>query len=112
MWGAGLPSISLISRAAARGFLPFSRPMSPLPLPRARLADCVRLPRLVAKIRGLAQGALPAEYVARFCDHDSVDEHFLRYFEISKDEMVNAVSRLGSEDAIAQWFRARPGLDA
>jgi Domain of unknown function (DUF5069) len=86
------------------------RPMIPLPLPRVRLADCVWLPRLIAKIRGLERGALPAEYVARFCDHDSVDEHFLRYFEISKDEMVEAVTRLGSDEAIAHWFRARPGL--
>jgi hypothetical protein len=85
--------------------------MIALPLPRAQLADCVWLPRMAAKIRGIARGALPAEYVARFCDRDSVDEHFLRFFGISKEEMIDAVNRLDSDDGIARWFRARPGMD-
>jgi hypothetical protein len=73
--------------------------MIALPLPRARLADCVWLPRLVTKIRGIARGALPA------------DAHFLRFFGISKEEMIDAVYRLDSDDAIARWFRAQPGMD-
>lgn len=85
--------------------------MLTLPLPRARLADCVWLPRLVAKIRGAAQGTLPAAYAVRFCDHDSVDEYFLRFFGLSKDEMMDAVHRGQSDEEIAQWFRARPGVD-
>jgi hypothetical protein len=85
--------------------------MMSLPLPRARLANCVWLPRLVAKVRGIARNTLPTEYVARLCDHDSVDEHFLRFFEISKDDLMAAVHRFESDDAIAHWFRALPAMD-
>ncbi len=85
--------------------------MFSLPSPRDRLGGCVWLPRIVAKIRGLAQGTLPAEYAARFCDRDSVDEHFLQFFRIDREEMMEAASRLETADAISQWFYARPGVD-
>jgi len=85
--------------------------MRTLPSPRDRLAGCVWLPRMVAKIRGLAQGALPAEYAARFCDRDSVDEHFLHFFGIARDEMMESVNRVGTDDAIARWFCTRPDVD-
>jgi hypothetical protein len=62
----------------------------------------------VAKIRCIAQRTLPIEYAARFCDRDSVDEHFLRFFELAKDDLIAAVNRFESDDAIARWFRALP----
>ena len=85
--------------------------MFALPSPRDRLGGCVWLPRMLAKIRGLAQGTLPAEYAARFCDRDSVDEHFLQFFRIDREEMMEAASHLGTVDTISQWFFARPGVD-
>jgi hypothetical protein len=85
--------------------------MNVLPPPRSKLAGCVWLPRLVAKIRGIAQGTLPTEYLARFCDRDSVDDHFLRFFEVTKDDLTAAVNRFESDDAIAHWFRARPDFE-
>lgn len=87
--------------------------MEPLPLPRARLADCVWLPRIIAKIRAIVSGELPPEYVARFCDRDSVDEHFLSFFGLAKEEMITAVQHSRNDDgAVAAWFCARPGIDA
>ena len=65
----------------------------------------------MAKVRGIADGTLPPEYAARFCDHDSVDEHFLEFFNLKKDDFAAAVHRLGSDEAIALWFGACPGVN-
>lgn len=86
--------------------------MNPLPSPRAELAGCFWLPRFVAKARQWRDGELSAEYAARFCDHDSVDDHFLRFFELPKTELVDAAMRLHVDADLAAWFCARPGIDA
>jgi hypothetical protein len=86
--------------------------MSALPPPRAELAGCVWLPRFLAKARQLHDGELGSEYAARFCDRDSVDEHFLRFFGLPQDEMIAAAVRLRADKAFAAWFRSRPGIDA
>ena len=87
--------------------------MTPLPLPRDRLAGCVWLPRIAGKIRAMAAGELPPEYAARFCDRDSIDEHFLNFFAMEKAELMAAVERTGNDDAALKgWFVTRPGVDA
>lgn len=86
--------------------------MSALPLPRAELAGCVWLPRFLAKARRLHDGELGSEYTARFCDRDSVDAHFLQFFGLPKDELVEAAIRLRADADFAAWFLASPGIDA
>lgn len=86
--------------------------MNPLPSPRAELAGCCWLPRFVAKARQWQDGKLSAEYAARFCDHDSVDDHFLRFFEWSGAGLVDAAIRLRVDAELAAWFCAQPGIDA
>ncbi len=83
-----------------------------LPAPRAELGGCVWLPRLVAKARQFQTGQLGAEYAARFCDADSVDDYFLRFFTLAKDDLLDAVGRPSDDAALAAWFRALPGVDA
>lgn len=86
--------------------------MSTLPPPRAALAGCVWLPRFLAKAQRQHDGELGSEYAPRFCDRDSVDEHFLRFFGIPQDELVAAAIRLRADEDLAAWFCARPGIDA
>jgi hypothetical protein len=77
-----------------------------IPAPRERLADCVWLPRIIAKARLLRVGKLPPEYVARFGAPSSVDEVFLSYFGITKEEIVVVSSR--TDDEVAAWFSRLP----
>ena len=86
--------------------------MNSLPPPRAKLADCVWLPRIVAKARALHAGELPVDYVDRFCNPVAVDGHFLQFFGLSKDDLLSAAERFRSDEEIARWFRARPDADA
>jgi hypothetical protein len=44
-----------------------------LPSPEALVADCVFLPRIIAKARALKAGLLPEEYAVRFGAADTVD---------------------------------------
>ena len=73
-----------------------------LPKPTERLADCVWLPRIVAKARLLAKSALPEEYESRFCHPSGVDGEFLRFFKLTKEEVVLHFEKSNQE--IADWF--------
>lgn len=77
-----------------------------LPRPTDRLAGCVWLPRIIAKARLLAAGALPDDYVKRFCHASGVDGQFLRFFKLTKEDIV-AQSRFG-DDEVATWFLSSP----
>ncbi|MBS0657017.1 MAG: DUF5069 domain-containing protein [Verrucomicrobia bacterium] len=82
-----------------------------LPPPRARLADCSWLPRIAAKVREIRAGALPPEYLARFCAPDSVDHYFLQHFGLTKEAVIEAVSGCENEAEVAEWFTRLPGVD-
>lgn len=84
--------------------------MTHLPSPRARLADCCWLPRIAAKARQLLAGELGEEYVARFCDRDSVDEHFLQSFGLTKADFLAGLAQAADDQALEQWFRTQPGV--
>jgi len=73
-----------------------------IPAPRERLADCIWLPRIVARARLQRIGKLPPEYAARFGAPGSVDEVFLSHFGITKDEII--VASGGTDDEVAAWF--------
>jgi hypothetical protein len=86
--------------------------MNSLPSPRAKLADCLWLPRIIAKARALHAGELPADYVERFCNPVAVDGHFLQFFGLSKEDLLAAAERFPTDEEIATWFHALPGMDA
>ena len=73
-----------------------------LPAPRDTLADCVWLPRIIAKARRLRAGTLPPEYAARFCHPTGVDAQFLAFFQISPELILTAATR--SEQDVVAWF--------
>jgi hypothetical protein len=50
-----------------------------LPLPRAKLAGCMWLARIVTKARLYKAHSLPAEYAERFCHPTGVDNQFLQF---------------------------------
>lgn len=77
-----------------------------LPPPEARIADCVFLPRIIAKARALKAGLLPHEYAERFGAPDAVDGLFLKFFSLRADQIVEAAEL--DDAAVAQWFTALP----
>ena len=83
-----------------------------LPPPRALLAGCMWLPRIIAKAKLLQSGALPPDYAARFCHLTGVDGQFVSFFGLTKSDIL-AAARL-TDDAVALWFKefaaSRPGI--
>ena len=77
-----------------------------IPSPRDRLADCVWLPRILAKARMLQRGELPAGYAERFCHPTGVDLIFLKHFNLTRDDILATAQQ--SDDAVATWFQSRP----
>jgi hypothetical protein len=76
-----------------------------LPLPQDRWADCVWLPRIIAKARALQRGELPPEYAERFCHPNGVDGQFLAHFGFTREDIV-AAAALADAEAQA-WLRQR-----
>ena len=77
-----------------------------IPAPKERLADCIWLPRILAKARMLHRGELPPAYAERFCHPTGVDSIFLNYFHLTREE-ITAVALKSDKDVIA-WFHSRP----
>ena len=75
-----------------------------LPSPHDRLADCVWLPRIIAKARLLKAGQLPPDYVSRFGHVSGVDGQFLSFFSLSAEQILSVCERRDEE--IASWFTA------
>src|SRR3954470_9199858 len=73
-----------------------------LPSPRQQLAGCIWLPRIMAKARSLDRGELAPDYAARFCHPGGIDGQFLGFFQLSREEIVNASRR--SDDEVVAWF--------
>jgi hypothetical protein len=61
-----------------------------LPTPYNTLANCVWLPRILAKARLLKSGNLPQDYAARFCNPTGVDGQFLLHFNLNRDDVLSA----------------------
>lgn len=79
-----------------------------LPRPRAELAGCMWLPRILTKARLFVRGELPRDYLVPFCHRAGVDGQFLAHFGLTKDEVLAAAAR--PEGAIEAWWLARPGV--
>jgi hypothetical protein len=78
-----------------------------IPAPREKLADCMWLPRILAKARGLQNGQLPAAYAARFCHPTGVDNQFLQFFSLNREDILSAAT--WPDERVAEWFIARTG---
>lgn len=76
-----------------------------IPGPRETLADCVWLPRILAKARLLKSGELPKDYVGRFCHSGGVDGQFLSYFGLTREDVVR-VAELPDPEVVT-WFQTR-----
>lgn len=81
-----------------------------LPLPEAQLAGCVWLPRIIAKARALRKGELPEDYVIRFGAVDGVDGLFLRFFDLTKEQIAAVADQ--PDAAVARWFENLPTVSA
>jgi uncharacterized protein DUF5069 len=81
-----------------------------LPLPEAQLAGCVWLPRIVAKARAIQAGTLSEEYAIRFGAPDGVDGVFLRFFELTKEQIAAAAHH--PDVAVERWFVNLPTVSA
>ena len=77
-----------------------------LPSPRAQLAGCIWLARIVAKARLVRTGGLPPEYASRFCHASGVDGQFIRFFSLTKEDLLAVGER--SDPEVAAWFTALP----
>lgn len=80
-----------------------------LPAPQDTLANCVWLPRLLAKARRLKDGSLPPDYAARFCHPTGVDAQFLAFFQLTP-EALQAAAACSDADAVA-WFTWLPTVN-
>ncbi len=79
-----------------------------LPHPEERLAGCVWLPRMAAKIRIFSAGDLPVSYRIAFGSRIGVDGYFLRHFHLSMAQVVATVRSASNDEAVANWFLQRP----
>ena len=77
-----------------------------LPSPHDELGGCLWLPRIIAKARLLREGVLPEEYSTRFCAPTGVDGHFITFFSLTREEVLDAAV-LG-DDEILPWFMGLP----
>ena len=85
----------------------------PLPVPRDNsLAGCVWLARFLAKARLLLADQLPPDYVERFGAPDGVDGNFFRFFAVGHEQLMDVIRREPSDEAVARWFLALPGISA
>jgi len=76
-----------------------------IPAPKDRLADCIWLPRILAKARLLEKGELPTGYAERFCHPTGLDAIFLKHFNVTREDIVAAARKSDAE--AAEWFRTR-----
>jgi Domain of unknown function (DUF5069) len=66
------------------------------------------LPRFIDKARHHFAGTLPADFQRAFCSPRGIDGVFFAHFKLTKEEILPAVQREGSDEAIARWFSRRP----
>mgnify|MGYP001243124770 CR=1 FL=1 len=83
-----------------------------LPHPEAKLAGCIWLPRLAAKIRVHLAGGLPRSYRVALGSRVGVDGYFLRHFQLSMAQVIAAVRGAPDDEALAAWFLKQPGATA
>ena len=81
-----------------------------LPKPADQLANCVWLPRFIAKVRLHDEGGLEGDYRLAFCHPKAIDGRFLAHFGLEKESAIATIVNAESYDEIAQWFTSQPGV--
>lgn len=81
-----------------------------LPRPTDQIAGCCWLPRFAAKVRASLSKELPLVYRLALGSSLGVDGCFLRQFQLSHRQFVQAVKHSSSDEALAQWFRSLPSV--
>ena len=76
--------------------------------PQDTLAGCMWLPRFIDKARHHVGGTLAPDFERPFCSPMATDGVFFAHFKLTKDEILAAIEREGSDEAIARWFLQRP----
>lgn len=80
--------------------------------PEDKLAGCMWLPRFIDKARHAAAGTLHADYQRAFGSPLGIDGVFFAHFALKQEEILEAIRREQSDEAIGAWFVARPQSDA
>ncbi len=79
--------------------------------PTDQVAGCCWLPRFIDKARLRLSGELSFFYRLSFCSRLGVDGHFLRFFQLRKNDFLGVVKSSGSiDEVIGQWFLAQPAV--
>jgi hypothetical protein len=81
-----------------------------LPKPTDKLANCVWLPRFIAKVRLHHEGQLEGDYLLAFCHPRAFDGRFLAHFSLDKESALSAILSATTESEVEQWFSSMPGV--
>jgi hypothetical protein len=76
--------------------------------PNEMLGGCMWLPRFIDKARHHLAGTLAVDFQRAFCSPLGIDGVFFSHFKLTKEEVIAAVEREGSDEAVAEWFLRRP----
>ena len=79
--------------------------------PQDEIAGCCWLPRFSDKARAYLNGQLPFLYRVAFGSPIGADGYFLRHFELSAAQFLVGVRRAQTDDYLARWFIAQPGVN-
>lgn len=81
--------------------------------PPDQLADCVSLPRFVAKVRPPAPcGHVPADYRRAFGHAPATDGAFLAHVQLTLAAALAAIAEPPSDETVTRWFRGPPGVNS
>jgi hypothetical protein len=70
------------------------------------MASCIWLPRILAKARLLQADMLPDDYMLRFCAATGVDGQFLRFFGITREDILAIAPHTNTK--VLAWFKGLP----
>ena len=72
--------------------------------PYEKLAGCVWFGRIVDKTRHFLSGTLDQDYQRSFCNPKGIDGFFLRHFDLTGEEMIEAVKNQKNDETLSDWF--------
>ena len=78
--------------------------------PHDQLAGCVWLPRFIDKARQHLADTLPSDFRRAFGHALATDGAFLAHFKLTLADALAAIAEHLSDEAVAQWFLAQPGV--
>ncbi|MEO6845918.1 MAG: DUF5069 domain-containing protein [Chthoniobacterales bacterium] len=79
--------------------------------PIDKLSGVCWLPRLIDKTNHTYKDTLTEDYAFAFCHPKGIDGAFLNFFDLSKEDFLEAVkSSDGDDSKVAEWFLKQPGV--